>query len=73
MNNLSKEVIEALERTTNLINEVVEIYEQHQGETKKKPAIPCPECQNKSTNYVCDWKGEKHVHFICECGCRIHQ
>ncbi|AJO16843.1 hypothetical protein OIO07_22000 [Bacillus paralicheniformis] len=73
MNKLSKERNEELERMINLINEVVEIYEQHQGEPQEKPEITCPQCQKKSTNYICDWEGEKHVHFSCECGCWVRQ
>nr|WP_284929224.1 hypothetical protein [Bacillus subtilis] len=70
---LPKELLEELERTTFLLNEVIEIYEQHEGEPEEKPAITCPSCHKESTNYVCDWYGNRHVHFHCECGCRVHQ
>lgn len=61
---LQKEILEELERTTFLLNEVIEIYEQHQGEPEEKPAINCPSCRRESTNYVCDWFGTSMSIFI---------
>lgn len=37
MKKLSKELEEGLERVPNLIEEVLQIYEQHQGEPENKP------------------------------------
>ena len=46
---LPKELLEELERTIFLLNEVIEIYEQHEGEPAEKPAITCPHAVKKST------------------------
>lgn len=73
MKKLSKELEEGLERVPKLIEEVLQIYEQHQGEPENKPGVSCPSCLNKSSDYVCNWYGNKHVHFICKCGCRVDQ
>ncbi|AMK71815.1 hypothetical protein ACIGLI_07355 [Bacillus subtilis] len=69
----TKELDEELKRVLKMFDDVLEIYEQYEGEPNIKPGVPCPSCQRKSTNYVCNWLGNKHVHFICECGYRIHQ
>lgn len=73
MKKLSKELEEGLERVPNLIEEVLQIYEQHQGEPENKPGVSCPSCLNKSSDYVCNWYENKHVHFICKCGCQVDQ
>ncbi|XOT26483.1 hypothetical protein ACLQ7P_17145 [Bacillus subtilis subsp. subtilis] len=69
----TKELDEELKRVLKMFDDVLEVYEQHDGEPDIKPGVTCPSCQRESTNYVCNWHGNKHVHFICECGCRIHQ
>lgn len=67
----TKELDEEIKRV--LVDDVLEVYEQHDGEPNIKPGVTCPSCLKKSTNYVCSWHGNKHVHFSCECGCRVHQ
>ncbi|WP_411685364.1 hypothetical protein ACLQ7P_09495 [Bacillus subtilis subsp. subtilis] len=69
----TKELDEELKRVLKMFDDVLEVYEQHDGEPDIKPGITCPSCLKKSTNYVCNWNGNKHVHFICKCGCRVHQ
>ncbi|AYK65015.1 hypothetical protein NSA31_06265 [Bacillus subtilis] len=69
----TKELDEELKRVLKMFDDVLEIYEQYEGEPNIKPGVTCPSCLKKSTNYVCNWHGNKHVHFICECGCRVHQ
>ncbi|TDY57406.1 hypothetical protein [Bacillus subtilis] len=69
----TKELDKELKRVLKMFDDVLEIYEQHDGEPDIKPGVTCPSCLKISTNYVCNWNGNKHVHFICECGCRVHQ
>ncbi|PGS80714.1 hypothetical protein COC69_08010 [Bacillus cereus] len=53
----------------NVFKEVIDIYEQANGEPEIKSLITCPLCEKQTNSYACAWGINKHVQFYCEhCG-----
>ncbi|WP_164907152.1 hypothetical protein [Bacillus subtilis] len=46
----TKELDEELKRVLKMFDDVLEIYEQYEGEPNIKPGVTCPSCLKKSTN-----------------------
>jgi hypothetical protein len=57
-----------------LIEDILFIYEEAEGEPNHTKALNCPVCNNESTIYGCLWYGNKHVHFYCKnCDLNVRQ